>query len=60
MHVKVLAGETLRAVTANVTLKLQSLFKKGRMKEKMSRGRGRRRKRKVVFVRCFSEKESVL
>ena len=40
MHVKVLAEEALRAVTANVTLKLQSPFKKGRMKEKMRRGRG--------------------
>jgi len=49
MHVKVQAEEAFRAVNANVTLKLHSLFKKGRMKEKMSGGR--RRKRKVVFVR---------
>ena len=39
MHVEVLAEEALHTVTANVTLKLQSVFKKGRMKEKLNRGR---------------------
>jgi len=38
MHVKARAEEAFRAVNANFTLKLQSLFKKGRMNEKMSRG----------------------
>jgi len=37
MHVKAQAEETFRAVNANVTLKLQSVFKKRRMKKKMSR-----------------------
>lgn len=40
MHVKVLGEEALCAVTSNITLKLQSLFKKGRVKEKMSAGGG--------------------